>query len=345
MSPPLPQVGSGEPVGDLMAVLGDGGRGDRAGGGQADGRGQPAGPAGLPRQGRRVAPGNAGLPDRVQCAGRPAARAVLGDLRAYSAPASGHAVLSRGSNRRRRDGGRVARPVQRALKRTRPETNACDMHDSEVGVDLEGNGMSDSPAARLQAALRGAPADADPAAHRAQHGAPGRRRAVPVQRGAGRTGRGQPALRHPLRGRPRLRRLPGAAQAPARGRPGRGGRGRRRRTTSTSRPSRPRSRTCGTSPSCSPTRAPVQRAGRLLAASRPLPVLGLRAAASQAVRLRVLRRQGPPGRTAARRGRHDAPRPYRRRRAGRRHAPCCASRCPGIRARSWTPWPTPRRRG
>ena len=55
MSAPLPQVGSGEPVGDLMSVLGCGGRGDRPGRGQAHRRDQPAGPAGLPRQGREVA--------------------------------------------------------------------------------------------------------------------------------------------------------------------------------------------------------------------------------------------------------------------------------------------------
>ena len=210
---------------------------------------------------------------------------------------------------------------------------------------VQGDGMSRQPRRAAAEALRGAPADADPAAHRALHGAAGRRRAVPLQRRTGRTGRGQPAVRHPLRRRPRLRRLPGAAQAPARGR----ARGARRRaparTTSTSRPCRPRSRTCGTWPRCSPTPRPVERAGRLLAASRPLPVLGLRAASAQARGFAYFARQGPPRRTAAGRGRHDARRPHRRGRGARARPRCCASRCPATRARSSRPWPTRARRG
>ena len=190
------------------------------------------------------------------------------------------------------------------------------------------NGQSGRAAA---AALRGAPADAHPAAHRALHGAAGRRRAVPVQRGTRRAGRGQPAVRHPLRRRARLRRLPGAAQAPARGRARRTGGGRRARTTSTSRPSRPRSRTCGTSPSCSPTRAPVERAGRLLAASRPLPVLGLRAAASQACGFAYFAAKVHPDVRLLRRGRHDARTTASTPPCAPGPARCSASRCPATR--------------
>ena len=108
-------------------------------------------------------------------------------------------------------------------------------------------------------------------------------RALPVERGAGRTGRGQPAVGDPLRRRPRLRRLSGAAQASARGRP--------RRATSAERavaqrvpagrPGRDREPAAPGGAARRP-RARCGRAGRLLAASRPLPVLGLRAAASQA---------------------------------------------------------------
>ena len=87
---------------------------------------------------------------------------------------------------------------------------------------------------------------------------------------------GYPALRRHLREAP-----PGtAAGEDARGRP----------PTRTSRRCTPRSRTCGTSPHCCADPAPVERAGRLLAASRPLPVLGLRAAAAQAARIRATSR-------------------------------------------------------
>ena len=48
MSAPLPHVGSGEPVADLMAVLERRRRGGRAGRGQAERGGEPAGPAGVP---------------------------------------------------------------------------------------------------------------------------------------------------------------------------------------------------------------------------------------------------------------------------------------------------------
>ena len=190
-------------------------------------------------------------------------------------------------------------------------------------------------------ALRGAPAHAHAAAHRAQHGAAGRRRAVPVQRGAGRAGRGQPAVRDPLRGGARLRRLPGAAQASAGGRARRAGRrDTRPRTTSTSRPSRPRSRTCGIWPRCSPTPRPVERAGRLLAASRPLPVLGLRAAASQAYGFAYFAAKVHPDVRLLHEGGTMLARPHRRGRTGRgdrpallRAAPASARgrRTPGVR--------------
>lgn len=78
---------------------------------------------------------------------------------------------------------------------------------------------------------------------------------------------GYPALRRHLR--------EVAPPGPTRARAG------ARRSTSTSRPCSPRSRTSGTSPGCSPT--PRPSSGRPAAGgSRPLPVLGLRAASSQA---------------------------------------------------------------
>ena len=79
MSPPLPQVGSGEPVDDLMSVLGaTRGRGDRPRRGQADGRREPAGPAGVPGEGRRseaVEPRNRGFVKTVRARHVPAAPA------------------------------------------------------------------------------------------------------------------------------------------------------------------------------------------------------------------------------------------------------------------------------
>ena len=187
------------------------------------------------------------------------------------------------------------------------------MGTTEDGGDAAGAAAAEGASARLQALFEGHRLTPDPAAHRAQHGAAGRRRAVPVQRRARRTGRGQPAVRHPLRGRPRLRRLPGAAQAPARGRARRAGRrGRRRVQRVPAGRRRPRSRTCGTWPRLLADPAPGARAGpaarRLPPAARPRPARRR----LPGVRLRVLRRQGPPGRTAARRGRHDARRPHRR---------------------------------
>ena len=66
-------------------------------------------------------------------------------------------------------------------------------------------------------------------------------------------------------------------------------------------------------------RGPASRGAGGTAARRLTAAAGARTAGGRlpGLRLRLLRRQGPPGRTAAPRGRHDGSRPYRRRRTGR----------------------------
>lgn len=89
---------------------------------------------------------------------------------------------------------------------------------------------------------------------------------------------------------------------------------------------------------------PVERAGRLLAASRPLPVLGLRAAAAQARGFAYSRPRSTPTYGCSTRAARCSPtgstppgRPVR--------AHSCASRCRATRARSSTPSAMPVTRG
>ena len=157
-------------------------------------------------------------------------------------------------------------------------------------------------------ALRGAPAHPHPAADRPQHGAPGRRRAVPVQRRTRRTRRASASRPSPASPSPSAstatRRC---ANTCARWRPPRASEadGRLQRVPAGGR--RPRSRTCAISPTCSPTPRPSSgRAGCSPPPARcPCSVCGPRP--RRPVRLRLLRRQGPSRRTPAGRGRHHAP--------------------------------------
>ncbi len=182
------------------------------------------------------------------------------------------------------------------------------------------------------APLRGPPAHAHPAPDRALHGAPRGRRAVPVLGGAGGSGRSQPAVRDPfavaLGSRRAIRRC---ASTCARSPPPAADGGHRGQRVPAGRRGRDRQ----SAPPGGAARRPVavERAGRLLAASRPLPVLGLRAAASQAYGFSYFAAKVHPDvrllDEAARCSPTGSTRPCAR--ARRR---CSASRSPAIRGRS-----------
>ncbi len=129
-------------------------------------------------------------------------------------------------------------------------------------------------------ALRGAPADAHPTAHRAQHGAQRRRRAVPQRRTRRTAGVSQPSVTRfavalGFDGYPALRKhLREVAPSEQTAAPG--SYNEYQQAVEAEIENLKHLAEVLADP------RPVQRAGRLLAASRPLPVLGLRAAASQA---------------------------------------------------------------
>ena len=261
---------------------------------------------------------------------RPAARTR--SCRSAARFALAEAVLDRGHGRPAADGRRDGRAaadcstefdgrIVRARRRGMYGHGAARAHDGH-GRWSGGRGRTDvaaaSPAARLQALFEGH--RLTPTQRRIAHCMVRRAADVPflssvelaelagvsqpsVTRFAVALGfDGYPALRRHLR-----------EVAPAE--PATAGDGRVQRVPAGRR--RPRSRTCATSPTLLADPAPVAAGGpaarRLPAAAGPRPARRRR----PGVRLRVLRRQGPPGRTAARRGRHDARRPHRRGRARR----------------------------
>ena len=170
-----------------------------------------------------------------------------------------------------------------------------------------------------------------------QHAADG---GLPVRGRGGRAGRGEPAVGDPVRDGAGLRRLSGAAPASCASSPTAPARAGDRTASNADAAggARRRPSTCDRlADQLGRPRRASRAAGRLLAASRPLPVLGLRAAAPLAGVLRLLRRQG-----ASRTCGCSTPAAAMlldrldQARAAGATAPCWRSCCPAIRGRRWT---------